>query len=101
MISESYPYLLKKAGYSTGFTGKLGVNLEKKDSMLIEMFDYFKPSDKNTPHFKKLADGSLRHSAEIRGDNAVEFINNQTADKPFCLSISFNAVHAVDGNLTP
>lgn len=100
-ITNSYPYLLKKSGYTTGFTGKLGVSLEMKDSMLNEMFDFFDPSTKNTPHFEILDDGSKRHSAEIRGDNAVAFINNQTSEKPFCLSISFNAVHAVDSNKTP
>jgi len=100
-ITNSYPYLLKKSGYITGFTGKLGVNLEMKDSMLTEMFDFFKPSLMNAPYFKKLADGSMRHSAEIRGDEAIAFIESQTSEKPFCLSISFNSVHAVDANLTP
>ncbi|WP_117885213.1 sulfatase family protein [Aureibaculum luteum] len=100
-IANSYPLLLKKSGYTTGFTGKFGVNLEMKDSMIKEMFDFFKPSRKNAPYFEKRADGTLRHSAEIRGDDAVEFINNQTSKNPFCLSISFNAVHAVDANLTP
>jgi len=99
--TNSYPYLLKKSGYTTGFTGKLGVNLEMKDSMLRAMFDYFKPSAKNAPHFEILNDGSRRHSTEIRGDNAIAFIENQTSKRPFCLSISFNAVHAVDGNKTP
>lgn len=100
-ITNSYPYLLKKSGYITGFTGKFGVNIEMRDSMLTQMFDYFKPSRKNAPYFEKLANGSMRHSAEIRGDEAIEFIKNQTSKKPFCLSISFNAVHAVDANLTP
>ncbi len=100
-ITSSYPYLLKKSGYITGFVGKFGVNIEKQDSMLTELFDYYKPSRKNAPYFEKLANGSMRHSAEIRGDEAVEFIKNQTSEKPFCLSISFNAVHAVDGNLSP
>lgn len=100
-ITSSYPYLLRKAGYVTGFTGKLGVELEMQDSKIAEMFDVFKPSRKNAPYYEKLADGSIRHSAEIRGDEAVEFLNNQTSEKPFCLSISFNSVHAVDANLTP
>lgn len=100
-IANSYPYLLKKSGYTTGFVGKLGVSLERKNSMLAKMFDFYRPSPSNAPYFKKLADGTLRHSAEIRGDEAVEFISNQTSEKPFCLSISFNAVHAVDANLTP
>ncbi len=100
-ITSSYPYLLRKSGYNTGFAGKFGVKLEAQDSILTEMFDFYKPSPMNAPHFVKLADGSMRHSAEIWGDEAVEFIKNQTSEKPFCLSISFNSVHAVDDNKNP
>ena len=98
---KSYPVLLKNAGYSTGFIGKLGVKLEKRDSMLAQMFDYLEISPRSTPHFIQQEDGSRRHSSEIKGDQAIEFIQGQTDEKPFCLSISFNAVHAVDGNLKP
>ena len=100
-VQNSYPYLLKEAGYQTGFVGKFGVKLEPQDSLIPQMFDYYKPSPKNAPHFVTLADGSKRHSAEVKGDEAVKFIKNQNAEKPFCLSISFNAVHAVDNNKTP
>ncbi len=99
-IKQSYPYLLRQSGYNTGFIGKLGVKLEKQDSILTEMFDYCKISG-SVPHFVKLPDGSRRHSAEIKGDQAIDYINMQSPDRPFCLSVSFNAVHAVDGNLTP
>ncbi|MEX0289311.1 MAG: sulfatase [Flavobacteriaceae bacterium] len=99
--ANSYPYLLRKAGYSTGFVGKFGVALEKQDSMIHQMFDFFKPSPINMPHFVTLEDGSQKHSAEIWGDEAIAFINDQNTEKPFCLSLSFNAVHAVDNNLTP
>lgn len=98
---KSYPYLLKKSGYHTGFVGKFGVKIEDKDSLIPKMFDFFKPAPQNAPYFEKLADGSRRHSAEIKGDQAIEYINQQSNENPFCLSISFNAVHAVDGNKTP
>ena len=98
---ESYPYLLKRSGYRTGFVGKFGVRIAEQDSMLLDMFDYFKPSPQNAPYFQLLPDSSIRHSAEIKGDQAIEFISNQTVDNPFCLSISFNAAHAVDWDLTP
>ena len=100
-VASSYPYVLKQAGYTTGFIGKFGVRIEERDSLIKSMFDYFEPSPRSTPHFVELPDGTQRHSAEIKGDQAIAFINNQTADQPFNLSISFNAVHAVDGNQTP
>lgn len=100
-IKNSYPYLLKKADYQTGFVGKFGVRIEMQDNLIPQMFDYYKPSPKNAPYFETLADGNKKHSAEVKGDEAIEFINNQTTEKPFCLSISFNAVHAVDNNKIP
>lgn len=100
-VLQSYPYLLKKAGYRTGFIGKFGFKIENQSQMLGEMFDYYEPSPRSVPHFIKQEDGSRRHSAEIKGDQAIEFIRNNPDGQAFCLSVSFNAVHAVDGNLTP
>lgn len=101
LIQSSYPYLLKQSGYKTGFVGKFGIRIENQDSMLTEMFDYYMPSPQNAPYVEKNGDGTTKHSAEIKGEQAIAFLKNQTSEKPFCLSVSFNAVHAVDGNLTP
>lgn len=100
-MEESYPMLLKQAGYKTGFIGKFGIRIADQSQLIEEMFDYFEPSPQSTPHFIQQPDGSRKHSAEIKGDQAIGFIAEQSADHPFCLSVSFNAVHAVDGNLTP
>ena len=64
------------------------------------MFDFFQPIGRN-PYLKKQLDGSLRHESELAGDRAIEFINQQKGDAPFCLSISFNAAHAEDGDKRP
>ncbi len=100
----SYPALLRKAGYRTGFIGKFGVNLEKpaggdaRGKTTDEMFDSF--SAFSGPGFKKQADGTMRHTSEICGDQAETFIQ-AGQDQPFCLSVSFTAVHAVDRDKTP
>ena len=100
-LEQSYPYLLRQAGYRTGFIGKFGVKIADRDQMIDELFDYYEPAPRSTPHFITIEDGSRRHSAEIKGDQAIAFIRDNPTDQPFCLSVSFNAVHAVDGNLTP
>ena len=92
--AASYPALMRKNGYRTGFIGKYGVNA---GGMKSEMFDYFKPIGCN-PYLKKQPDGSLRHETELAGDRAIEFLSANPAEQPFCLSISFNAVHAADGD---
>jgi len=95
-MAESYPALLKGAGYRTGFIGKYGVKTEGEPEP--EMFDYFKPHS-GYPYFKEQPDGSLRHETEVCGDKAVEFLDGNPADQPFCLSISFNASHAADWDM--
>ena len=94
----SYPAVLRRAGYRTGFIGKFGVNIAQADRE--SMFDSFQPIGRN-PYLKKQPDGSLRHESELAGDRAIEFINQQKGDAPFCLSISFNAAHAEDGDKRP
>jgi arylsulfatase A-like enzyme len=94
----SYPVLLRKAGYKTGFIGKFGVNVHQKDRE--SMFDTFQPIGRG-PYFKKQPDGSLRHESELAGDRAIDFIDQHKASGPFCLSVSFNAAHAEDGDKRP
>ena len=91
----SYPAVLKQNGYQTGFVGKFGVGVER--GVTDEMFDYYKPLNRN-PYHKPQSDGSTRHVSQIAGDLAIEFIDQMVEDKPFCLSVSFNAPHAEDSD---
>ena len=91
--SHSYPALLRKAGYRTGFTGKYGVSMRVSPK---ELFDVFQPVNRN-PYFRNV-DGELRHEADVSADNAVAFMRENPKDKPFCLSVSFNSTHAEDGD---
>ena len=92
-MSESYPALLRKSGYRTGFIGKYGVRTENgQDSQRFDFFSRFE-----LPHYyKKQADGTMRHETELAGDEAVAFLRGNPTGQPFCLSVSFNAVHAED-----
>lgn len=94
-IATSYPAVLKQSGYRTGFVGKFGVGVKK--GATAQMFDVFKPLNRN-PYFKKQKDGSKRHVTEIAGDEAIKFLEGTPKDKSFCLSVSFNAAHAEDGD---
>ena len=91
----SYPSRLRAAGYRTGFVGKFGVSVAP--GWGDKMFDFFKPLNRN-PYFKKHADGGSRHVSQIAGDHAIAFLRKQNPQQPFCLSVSFNAPHAEDGD---
>jgi len=87
---ESYPYLLRKAGYQTGFIGKFGVKVNEgiEDSL-------FNKSIKTWYPYLKEIDGKQEHLADINGNHAIDFIKSNK-DQPFCLSLSFWSPHAED-----
>ncbi len=90
----SYPVLLRRSGYRTGFIGKFGVRMQDSKAM----FDFDKPV--SGPGYLKQPDGSRRESTDVMGDLAEGFIK-KADDRPFCLSVSFHASHAKDSNKTP
>jgi arylsulfatase A-like enzyme len=87
---QSYPYLLRKAGYSTGFIGKFGVKVNEgiQDSLFTSMIPTW------YPYFVDV-DGKQVHLADIHGDHAIDFIK-ANKEQPFCLSLSFWSPHAND-----
>ena len=95
-IDNSYSMLLHKAGYRTGFIGKYGVKTVGMPE--AEMFDLFEPHDR-LPFMMKQKDGTLRHESEVCADKAIQFLKSNPAGQPFCLSVSFKASHANDGDM--
>ena len=105
----SYPALLKAAGYHTGFIGKFGIaangippSLEDENGV-ARMFDHFDNYEHWTEEGYEIRqpDGGIRHLTDITGDKAIEFIDRHCSEgpqRPFCLSVSFNAPHAQDGD---
>jgi len=87
----SYPFLLRKAGYRTGFVGKFGVKVP--DGVEDEWFDYYRPSA--YPYFKDI-NGKKKHLTDINMDRALDFIRETGPEQSFCLSLSTWAPHAHD-----
>ncbi|QDU64435.1 Arylsulfatase [Planctomycetes bacterium Pan216] len=89
-LANSYPGVLRKAGYRTGFIGKWGVGKPPED-----LFDYNKGFPGQGKYlFKK--DGKTRHLTSVMGDQAIEFLGGCEKGQPFCLSVSFKAPHVQD-----
>ncbi len=99
-----YPAVLKNAGYRTGFIGKFGIRLEKMSMTVSEHFDFFagiSTTSKKGPHFPA-EDKQLKYIYRkgrnpkertlIKGDAMIHFLNTQPEGRPFCLSVSFDAV---------
>ena len=92
-LLQTYPVLLRKAGYYTGFIGKFGVGRDLPSTF----FDYWKGFVGHGVYFYKDASGQMVHETELMGRQAKEFLNNRDKSKPFCLSVSFKAPHSEDG----
>lgn len=86
----SYPYLLKQAGYRTGFVGKFGVKLETSVDSLFSS-----KKINGFPYWKEV-DGKKKYLTDLQGEQAIQFIQ-ESKKEPFCLSLSFSAPHADDG----
>jgi arylsulfatase A-like enzyme len=90
----SYPALLRKAGYRTGFIGKFGCKMEEREA--AGLFDVFESRDR--PYLRKQKDGSIRHIDDINMEQAIDFVESCKPDQPFCLSVSFSSCHAEDSD---
>ena len=99
VVKELYVDLLRKAGYRTGFAGKWHAKMPR-GWKANDHFDVFQQVGRN-PFYKKQADGSLRHETELIVDRGIQFIEQQSKDKPFALNMWFNACHAEDGDRRP
>jgi arylsulfatase A-like enzyme len=89
VLADSYPMLLRKAGYRTGFVGKWGLG----GALPISRFDYFAGFSGQGNYFER---GGTKHLTTLQADQAVEFLRGCRADQPFCLSVSFKAPHVED-----
>ncbi len=87
---QSFPYLLRQAGFRTGFIGKWGVG----DTMPEKEYDYWRGFPGQGRYF---AVGDEEHLTDKQARQALEFLDDCTAEQPFCLQISFKAAHCQDG----
>jgi len=95
-FAETYPALLRKAGYRTGYLGKFAVGWPEKAirhlSLPVEKFDYWYGFPQ-VFGFEQKVEGKSRYLTTVMTEKAVEFLRTNPADKPFCLTVSFKEPH--------
>lgn len=89
--SETYPGLMRAAGYWTGHVGKW-----HNGKFPAEKYDFAR--EYSGRHFMKVAGGKEIHVTQRNENDALEFLRTRPADKPFVLTLAFFATHAEDNN---
>ena len=96
-FAETYPVLLREAGYKTGFVGKFGIGLPNQPK---DQFDYWACEPKHQPDYEnKDRYGNYYHHTDGVSREIAGFLDNFAGkEEPFCLSVSFKAPHTQDGD---
>ncbi|WP_282135162.1 sulfatase-like hydrolase/transferase [Seonamhaeicola maritimus] len=123
-FSKSYPALLKKEGYRTGFIGKVGFTVSENAQRpstpkehfykenLSGIFDFFAGAETvDTKGFIAWPENDVelqriyaepnrkKYTRTLRtGEAMLRFIDTQPKEQPFCLSVSFFAVKHDNNN---
>ena len=93
-LANTYPVLLKDAGYTIGFIGKYGVGHKAPKNI----FDFWAGFNGQGTYRQKTEDGKPIHLTSKMANQAIAFLDKQKNNTaPFCLSISFKAPH-VEGD---
>jgi arylsulfatase A-like enzyme len=99
---RSYPALLRKGGYYTGFVGKFGVEYYTFKGEAGKKFDFwwghdgwtkFLPKDFISASTDPYQGAKEDIITPIMGEAMTKFLATIPDDKPFCLSVSFNTPH--------
>jgi arylsulfatase A-like enzyme len=96
-LEQTYPLLLRRAGYHIGFVGKYGVG--RGDDFPDDKYDFWRGCPGQCePYERKDENGNYKHLTRIIGEQAIEFLQTCPKDRPFCLSVSFKAPHVQDAD---
>lgn len=98
---KSYPVIMRKAGYFTGYIGKNHVPVGEKgyqDSTIINSFNFWYAGNGHLTFYPKEVHQIFKNAhndtqIEVLQEGVESFFNRSPKDQPFCLSIAFNLPH--------
>lgn len=95
-FAHTYPALLRKAGYRTGYLGKFAIGRPNEDirhlSLPADKFDYWYGFPQAIGFEQKIDDESC-YLTDVITEKAIEFLQTNPSDQPFCLTIAFKEPH--------
>ncbi len=95
-FDQTYPALVRKSGYRTGFLGKYAIGNPSKSgrelSLPANKFDLWYGFDQGI-NFRQEIDGQPRYLTEVMTEKAIDFLQTNILDQPFCLTVAFKEPH--------
>ncbi len=94
-FAKTYPAILRKSGYRTGYLGKFAIGNPKLYPAELALpnsdFDFWYgfPQDIS---YKQTIDGKTRFLTEVMTEKAIEFLETND-ERPFCLTVAFKEPH--------
>jgi arylsulfatase A-like enzyme len=88
VLAESFPALLKQAGYRTACFGKWGIG----GPLPRQLFDAWDAWSGQGDYFLDV-NGRKVHNSQYLADRAEDFLRGCRPDQPFCLVVLFKAPH--------
>ncbi len=92
---ETFPALLRAAGYRTGFLGKFAIGSPAVDRELAlpeKQFDLWYGFPQKI-EFKQMVDGKPRYLTTIMEEKAAQFLADSKDRQPFCLIVALKEPH--------
>jgi arylsulfatase A-like enzyme len=95
-FKQTYPALLRAAGYRTGFLGKYAVGSPTGDQKALALprgqFDMWFGFPQSI-NFRQVVDGDVRYLTTLMEEQAVEFLRTNPDGQPFCLTVALKEPH--------
>jgi len=88
VITQTYPALLKKAGYRTGVLGKWGMGMAGTE----KIFDVCNAWYNQGVYFHDTDSGKVHNSVWLAAKTR-EFLASVTPDQPFCVTVMYKSPH--------
>lgn len=109
-LDLTYPALLQRAGYRTGFIGKYAVGSAPGERGVVDRQGFAPGAARPSPglpsnrfdywfgfpqsiNFLQVVEGEKRHLTPLLTQRAIEFLRSGPPGRPFCLSLNFKEPH--------
>lgn len=93
--AQTFPALLRQAGYRTAFLGKYAIGSPKVSKELAlpeDKFDLWYGFPQSIA-FKQVENGKPRYLTTVMVEKAVDFLKLATPEQPFCLIVALKEPH--------